>query len=248
MLPRISLGLCTSLKDTMFRVPMDAFQFGPRCLKPAPTTGMPPICWYLDGTRTHENISHILMDCPHASPCIAAHQLLISSCAPPQGQREAAGMSRQAFITTFAYRICHGCIDFEPPNSAAHPRWSSPSPAPSSNAFSNAATATPTPFQVPHQTPRDPNPSSSTACSPDSPLPPPPPTPGPRALMNNSASTSQATHQRPCPSRSGQQHGSKVALSAGTTKGAALPSTSACHSLFWLHSRHTHHLTLRPHT
>ena len=132
-----------------------------------------------------------------------------------------------------------------PPKSAAHPRWSSPSPAPSNNAFSNATTATPTPFQVPHQIP--PTPSSSTASSPDSPSPPPPPTPGPRALMNNSASTTQAAYQRPCPSRSGPHHGSKVALSTGLTKGAS-PSTSARHSLPWLHSQHTHHLTLRPHT
>ena len=98
----------------MFRVQMDAFQFGRRCLKPAPITGICDLCWYLDGTSTPENISHILMDCPHASPCIAAHRLLISNCAPPQGQREAAGMPRQVFITTFARRICHGCIDFEP--------------------------------------------------------------------------------------------------------------------------------------
>jgi hypothetical protein len=95
-----------------------------------------------------------------------------------------------------------------PPNSAAHPRRSSPSspsPAPSNNAFSNAAASTPTPFQVPHQTP--PTPSSSNASSTDSPSPPPPPTPGPRALMNNSASTTQAAYQRLCPSRSGPQHG-----------------------------------------
>ena len=85
-----------------------------------------------------------------------------------------------------------------PPNSAAHPKWSLPSPAPSNNAFSNAATATPTTFQVTHQTP--PTPSSSTASLFYSLLLPPPPTPGPRALMNDFIFTTQTTYRRPCSS------------------------------------------------
>ena len=113
--PRISLGLSPSLKDTMYRVQMDAFLIGPRrCLKPLPTKGICDLCWYQDGIRTPENIKHILMECPHSSPTISAHLRLLACCASRRGSQEATQMPTQTFLQTFARRIIFGCIDFEP--------------------------------------------------------------------------------------------------------------------------------------
>jgi len=115
ILPRISLGLCPSLKDTMYRVQMDAFHIGPRCINPPLTREICDLCWYLLGIQTPEHTRHILFECPFATPCEAAHRSLIARCASPLGKHDIAHMSSLTFITTFTHRILFGCTKFEDP-------------------------------------------------------------------------------------------------------------------------------------